>query len=386
MTQRRKRYDRQLKASAAKAVLFGETTVKGLSEELGIKDPTLRRRAREYEGMGDGAFPGNGSPKINKGYEIVRLRKKAGELERENEILKIPGLLEPRPCVRLEFLKEHRGGIGPVKKARGLMKVSKSGFYEYIGRKKPNAQMEREALEGLVAEAFGRHKGRCGYRRIDRGLRKSGIVVSGRRVPCVMRKLGLAGRGAAREHRIQRKVEPGDPRLNLVERAFTVGGRNRLWAGDIACMPAREGRLCLAAVIDAFSRKVVGWSMSGRVTEKATIDAIGRAVGGKGPPDDGSLVFHDGQGAQHTSRSFRRRLDPHGIAQLVSRPGTPPGNAVAGSFSKTLKRELAEERGYGTGGEAKQDIFKYMELYYNRVRMHSTLDYMSPVEYERQYA
>ena len=288
--------------------------------------------------------------------------------------------------MRFEFLKEHRGGIGPIKKACGLMKVSKSGFYEYLGRKKPNARIEREALEGFAAEAFGRHKGRCGYRRIDRGLRKSGIVVSGRRVPCVMRKLGLAGRGAAREHRIQRKVEPGDPRLNLVERAFTVGGRNRLWAGDIACMPAREGRLCLAAVIDAFSRKVVGWSMSGRVTEKATIDAIGRAVGGKGPLDDGSLVFHDGQGAQHTSRSFRRRLDPHGIAQLVSRPGTPPGNAVAGSFFKTLKRELAEERGYGTGGEAKQDIFKYIELYYNRVRMHSTLGYMSPVEYERQYA
>ena len=86
-TQRRKRYDRQLKASAAKVVLSGETTAKGLSEELGIKDPMLRRWAREYEGMGDGAFPGNGSPKINKGYEIVRLRKKAEELERENETL-----------------------------------------------------------------------------------------------------------------------------------------------------------------------------------------------------------------------------------------------------------------------------------------------------------
>lgn len=87
-TQRRKRYDRQLKASAAKGVLSGEMTVKGLSEELGIKDSTLRRWAREYGGMGDGAFPGNGSPKINKGYEIVRLRKKVGELGRENEMLK----------------------------------------------------------------------------------------------------------------------------------------------------------------------------------------------------------------------------------------------------------------------------------------------------------
>lgn len=202
----------------------------------------------------------------------------------------------------------------------------------------------------------------------------------------IMRKLGLAGKGATRKHRIQRKVEPGDPRLDLVERAFTVGGRNRLRAGGIACMPAREGRPCPAAAIDAFSRKAVGRSMSGRITERAAIDAMGQAVGREGPPDDGGLVFHDGQGAQYASRSFRRCLDSHGMAQSVSRPGTPPDNAVAESFFKTLKRELAEERSYGTGDEAEQDIFKYMELYCNRVCMHSALGYMSPVEYGRQYA
>ena len=257
MTQRRKRYDRQFKVSAAKAVLSGEMTVKDLSKELGIKDSTLRRWACEHEEMGDGVFPGNGSPKINKDYEIVKLKK---------------------------------------------------------------------------------------------------------------------------------KVESGDPRLNLVERAFTVGERNRLWVGDIAYILTREGWLYLAAVIDAFSRKVAGRSMSERITEKVAIDAIEQAVGREGPPDDGGLVFHDDQGAQHASRSFQRCLDSHGIVRSVSRPGTPLGNAVAESFFKTLKRELAEERSYGTRDEAKQDIFKRIELYYNRVRMHSALGYMSPVEYERQYA
>lgn len=250
------------------------------------------------------------------------------------------------------------------------MKVPKSGFCEHLGRKRFSAQIGREALEGLVAEALERHKGRYVYRRINRELRKSGIAVSERRALRIMRELGLAGKGATREHRIQRKVEPGGPRLNLVERAFTVGGRDRLWVGDIICIPTREGRLYLAAVTDAFSRKAVGRSMSGRVTEKAAIDAIGRAVGREGPPDDGGLVFHDGQGAQYTSRSFRRCPDSHGTVQSASRPGTPLGNAVAESFSKTLKRELAEERGCGTRDEAKQGIFKYMELYYNRVRMH----------------
>ena len=143
--------------------------------------------------------------------------------------------------MRFEFLKEHRGEIGPIKKACGLMKVSKSGFYEYLRRKKSNAQIEREALEGFVVEAFERHKGRYGYRRIDRELRKSGIVVSEKRVLRIMQKLGLAGKGATRKRRIQKKVEPGDPRLNLVERALTVGERNRLWAGDSPTYPQEKG-------------------------------------------------------------------------------------------------------------------------------------------------
>lgn len=245
--------------------------------------------------------------------------------------------------MRFELLEEHRGEIGPIKKACGLMKVSKSGFYEHLGRKKPNAQIGREALEGFVVEAFHRHKGRYGYRRINRELRKSGIAVSEKRVLHIMQKLGLAGKGATRKHRIQKKVEPGDPRLNLVER-FLRGRAQQALGGRITYMPTREGRFYLAAVIDAFSRKAVGRSMSERITEKVAIDAIGQAVGREGPPDDGSLVFHDDQGAQHASRSFQRCLDSHGITRSASRPGTPLDNAVAESFFKTLKRELAEER------------------------------------------
>ena len=127
--------------------------------------------------------------------------------------------------------------------------------------------------------------------------------------------------------------------------------------------------------------------MSERITEKVAIDATGQAVGREGPPDDGSLVFHDDQGAQYASRSFRRCLDSHGIVQSVSRPGAPLDNAVAESFFKTPKGELAEERSHRARDEAnKQDISKYIEPYCNRVRTHSILGYMSPVEYERQYA
>ena len=125
---------------------------------------------------------------------------------------------------------------------------------------------------------------------------KSGIAASEKRALRIMRKPGLAGGGATRKRRIQKKAEPGGPRLNLAERAFAAGGRNGLRAGGIACLPMREGRPYLAAATGAFSRKVVGWSMSGRIAEKVAIDAIGRAVGREGPPDDGGrAVLRDAE-------------------------------------------------------------------------------------------
>ena len=256
MTQRRKRYDKQFKIAAAKTVLSGEIRVVDLAKELGIKDSTLRRWAQEHGETGENAFPGNGSPKVNKDYEIVKLRK--------------------------------------------------------------------------------------------------------------------------------RVEEPG--RENLVDRAFDVEVRNKLWVGDITYIGTGEGWPCLAAVIDAFHRKVVGWSMSGRMTEKLVTDALEQAVGRESPPDDFSLVFHDDQGSQYTSRAFQRCLESHGIAQSMSRPGNPWDNALAESFFKTLKRELVNGKGYKTREEAKQDVFKYIELYYNRQRMHSSIGYNAPCDLERDVA
>ena len=252
MTQKRRRCDKQFKIAAARVVLGGEMGAVDLARELGIKDSTLRRWAQEHGGTGENVFPGNDSPKVNKDYEIVKLRKKVEELER----------------------------------------------------------------------------------------------------------------------------------ASLVEGAFDVEARNRLWAADIACIGTGEGRPRLAAVIDAFRRKVVGWSMSGRMTEKLVADAVGRGS----PPDGFGLVFHDDQGSQRASRAFQRCLESHGIAQSMSRPGNPWGNALVESFFKTPERELASGKGYKTREEAKQDVFKYIELYYNRQRMRSSIGYNAPCELERDIA
>ena len=177
--------------------------------------------------------------------------------------------------------------------------MSKSGCHGFLGRRKSNAQTGREALERFVAETFDRHGGRYGYRRINRELRRSGIVVSEKRFLNVMRRLGLQAKGATRRHRGSRPVEKGDPRVSLANRVFDVDSRNRLWVGNITCIPASEGWPCLAAVVDAWHRKVVGWSMSDRITEKLAIDALEQAVGREDPPSDCSLAFHDDQGVQY---------------------------------------------------------------------------------------
>ena len=236
---------------------------------------------------------------------------------------------------------------------------------------------------GLVAERLGLHKGRCGCRRINREPRRDGIVVGEKRVLAVMRKLGLRAKGASGKRKRAKAVETGGPRVNLADRAFDAEARNKLWAGDITYIGTGEGWLYLATVIGAFHRKVAGWSMSGRMTEKLVRDALEQAVGREGPPDDFSLISHDDQGSQYTSRALQRCLEPHGIAQSMSRPGNPWDNALAESLFKTLKRELVNGKGYKTREEAKRDVFKCIELYCNRRGMHSSIGYSAPCDLER---
>lgn len=288
--------------------------------------------------------------------------------------------------MRCELIKAHRGEFGPIRKACEILRVSRSEYYDYLNRPKSNAQIEREALEGLVVEKFEPRKGRYGYRRINRELRRDGIVVSEKRVLAVMRRLGLQAKGTARKHGRAKPVERGDPRVDPINRVFDVDARNRPWVGDITHIDTDEGRLCLAAVTGAWHRKVVGWPMSGRITERPAMDALGQAVGGEDPPDDFSLAFHDDRGSQYASRAFQRCLESHGIAQSMSRPGNPWDNAVAESFFKTLRRELINDRRCKTGDEARREVLKHIELHYNRQRLHSKNGYMAPCDLERDAA
>lgn len=288
--------------------------------------------------------------------------------------------------MRFEFPKQHRDGFGPIRKACELTKVSKSGYYEYAHRRKPNAQIEREALEGFVKEAFERHRARYGYRRINRELRKTGVFAGEKRVLHVMRRLGLVAKGATRKHGGPKGGRGGRPQAQhrgagvcRRPKEQALDGRHHVHPdqGGMALPRYRHRRVLQEGgrLADVGSHHREARDRRDRASHRA-----------QGSPNDGSLVFHDDQGIQRTSKAFQRRLGPHGAAQSISRPGTPLDNAVAESFFKTLEGELVKGRDYGTREEARQDIFKYIEPYCDTVRMHSSLGYVSPMEYERRRA
>ena len=235
----------------------------------------------------------------------------------------------------------------------------------------------------FIAEIFDKHNGRYGARRIAAELTRIGIPQNDKRVGRIMREMGLFGKGTMLRHRKGKPV--ADAGSNLLNREFDVGVRNRVWAGDITYIPTKEGFLYLSTLLDLHSRKVVGWSMADRMSENLAIDAFKQAYDREIP--SGGLLIHTDLGSQFTSRRFNKELADKECVHSYSRKGNPYDNAVMESFYRTLKRELFDKKEkFADRLVARQEIFKYIELYYNTKRAHSSLGYMSPIEYERANA
>ena len=196
-----------------------------------------------------------------------------------------------------------------------------------------------------------------------------------------MKKLRLLAKGTRKRYRHINSNSTGKERINILDRQFSAVEKNKVWLTDITYINTAQGFLYLAVFLDVFSRKVVGWSMSKRMTENLVIDAFLQAYGRENP-DEGLLV-HSDQGSQYASKAFQMVLHQHDCVQSMSHKGTPYDNAPMESFYRTLKRELVDDEHYSNQLQAQQSIFKYIELYYNPKRAHSTLGYKSPIEYER---
>lgn len=263
-----------------------------------------------------------------------------------------------------------------------VLNVSRSGYYSWLNREPSQRQITNEQLKLKIAEIYWQNSGRYGSPRIYRKFKKDGYHFNIKRIERLMKLMGLK----AIQKRKFKRTTNSDHNLplkkNLLNRNFIVTNPNKVWVSDITYIPTQEGWLYLAVVIDLYSRKVVGWSMNNRMTKELIIKALNMAIQNRKPQK--GLILHSDRGSQYASHEFQKTLWKHGIRSSMSRKGDCWDNAVAESFFSTLKTELIFHNKYQNRKQAKRDIFEYIEIYYNRIRMHSTLDYKSPEEYENE--
>jgi len=261
-----------------------------------------------------------------------------------------------------------------------ILQVSRSGYYEYLKRPASCRSLTDDKLRPLVKAAFKKGRKNYGTRRIKRELRKKQTIVSRRRIGRLMRENNLL---VQTKRKFKATTNSQHDKLiapNLLNREFTVDSPNVAYVGDITYIPTREGWLYLAVVIDLFSRTVVGWSMDSRMKAALVNDAILMAIW-KRKPERG-LIFHSDRGSQYASDSYSKILTTHGIVASMSKKGDCWDNAVAESFFHTLKTELVHHNDFQNRAEARAAIFEYIEVFYNRQRLHSANDYEAPLTFE----
>jgi putative transposase len=265
--------------------------------------------------------------------------------------------------------------------------VSTSGFYA-AEQRPPSAHATADAgLLVLVRAAHRKSQRRYGAPRVHRTLRAQGVRVAVKRVARLMREDGLVARPRRRWVRTtdSRHGHPVAP--NVLDRQFDVtaiGGVDRVWASDITYIPTREGWLFLAIVLDLGSRRVVGWAMQATMEERLVCDALAMALAHRRPA--AGLLHHADRGSQYAGRAYQALLAAHGLTSSMSRKGNCWDNAVAESFFATLEHELLAEADFVSREDARRAIFPFIEGWYNRERLHSSLGYVSPVEYEANLA
>lgn len=259
--------------------------------------------------------------------------------------------------------------------------VSASGFYASQKRPESTHGARDRELTVLVGEAHQEGRRAYGSPRVHAALKKAGHRVGRKRVARLMRAANITARRTRRFVRTTDSKHANPIAPNVLEREFTADAPNKAWVTDITYIPTQEGWLYLAAILDLFSRRVVGWAMGATLETILVVSALKMALNQRQPPS--ALIHHSDRGSQYASAEYRRMLELHGITPSMSGKGDCWDNAVAESFFGGLKKEFVHDVTFKTREEARQGLFEWIEVFYNRQRLHSTLDYMSPAEYER---
>jgi putative transposase len=280
------------------------------------------------------------------------------------------------------FIADHQEDY-PVAWMCDALEVSASGFYAWVNRDDSPTAGSRGALAGVIAAIHAEVRGRYGSPRMTAELKARGPACSENTVAKIMREHGIRAKAPRRRTRTTDSDHGLPVAENHLARAFDPTEPNRVWSADITYVPTREGWLYLAVVEDLFSRMIVGWSMAGHLESRLVVDALDMA-GARRRPNAG-LLAHSDRGSQYASDHYQRTLRSAGIACSMSEVGQCWDNAPVESFFGSLKRELAPDDVFATRDQARGAIFEYLEVFYNRVRRHSALGYVSPDEFERTY-
>jgi len=280
---------------------------------------------------------------------------------------------------RFRFIDAEKARF-PVSLLCKIVGVSKSGYYAWKSRAPSKRSREDAVLTEKIREVYQRSRETYGYPRVHAELRALGVRCGRRRVARLMRRAGLRGCMRARKKRTTLRDSRAVPAPDLVKRDFHATAPDRLWTADITYLKTDEGFLYLAFVLDVYSRRIVGWSMATHLRTELVVDALEMAVWRRKPA--AGLVHHSDRGVQYTALSFGKRLEEAGIVPSMGRAGSALDNAVSESFVSTLKCELVHRRRFPTREAARSAVFEYLEVFYNRRRLHSSLGYLSPESYE----
>ncbi len=284
--------------------------------------------------------------------------------------------------MRFAFVAKHRS-IWPVAWLCKALDVSRSGFHAWLNRSPSTRSRYDEELTATMRTSFLGSDRTYGARRVWHDVLAEGLSCGLHRIERLMRQNAMKARPRRRYlppdtgERVVSAIAP-----NVLDRQFHSPVPNRKWIADFTYIWTAEGWLYVAAVIDLFSRRVVGWSMNASMTAQLVADALLMAIWRRGKP--GTLLHHSDQGSQYTSEQFRALMADNGVTCSMSRSGNVWDNAAMESFFSSLKTERTARKTYRTRAHAKADVFDYIECFYNPKRRHSTLGYLSPIEFERK--
>lgn len=282
--------------------------------------------------------------------------------------------------MKYAFIKSHRTTFS-VSLMCKVMEVTRSAFYDWLNRPESARNREDRQLSEKVKKIHEKSRETYGARRIRQELVEDGEPISRTRVGRLMKQQGLESK-SKRKFKATTNSNHGRPVApNLLDREFLVDQPDTVYAGDITYIPTDEGWLYLAVLIDLYSRAVVGWAMSERMTAQLANDALMMAIWKRRPPK--GLMTHSDRGSQYASALYQKTIKDHGFICSMSRKGNCWDNAPSESFFHTLKTELTHHKRYQTRLEAKQEIFEYIEVFYSRQRRHSTIGYQTPMGYEK---